>query len=113
MTFFVLTTLVLATIWIYLLSGLSWLVESSADECHARTLTGKETCFSLSMIRRVTISKLGWLSTVSVDLKQDRFWSLQRARLVFPVRGPFLSNQGPLNELLRNVDPDKVFQPLL
>ncbi len=111
MTFFVLTICILATIWIYLLSGLSWLVGVSAGECHARTLTGKETSISMSMIRRVTISKFGWLSTVTIDLEQDRFWSLRRTRLVFPVRGPFLSNQGPLNDLLSTIDPEKVLQP--
>jgi hypothetical protein len=98
--------------WIYWLGGLAWLLEVSPVECRYRTIGGRESTIPLSHISSMTVAQFGLLTHVHIKFRPQTFWSLRRAHLVLPVRGPFMSNQGPLNTLLRSVDPSIVHQPI-
>ena len=91
--------LVLAVVFCYQITSIARITEVSDSSVRIRTLLRSERMIRLNRIVHLHLITLGFLTHAALKIKTDRFWSLQRALYIIPVRGRFMDQQGFIQSL--------------
>lgn len=91
--------LVLAVVFYYQITSIARITEVSDTSLRIRNLLGSERLIPLDRIRHLHLITFGFLTHATLKIQTDRFWSLQRALYIVPVRGIFVDQQGFVQSL--------------
>ena len=91
--------LVLAVVFYYQISSIARIIEVSDTSVRIRNLLGNEQLIPLHRIIHLHLTTIGFLTHATLKVQTDRFWSLQRALFIIPVRGRFMDQQGFVQSL--------------
>jgi len=86
--------LVLVAVFYYQITSLVRITEVSDTSVRIRNLLGSERLIPLDRIIHIHLTTIGFLSRATLKVQTDRFWSLERALYIVPVRGRCMDHQG-------------------
>ena len=91
-------------VWTRIISSISRIMEVGESRITVKPLLGIQRDVRVTEVVDLRlVSFLGIQTHATLRLQPTRFWSLAHSSFIFPVRGRFMDQQGPLKELWNRV----------